>query len=307
MIISASRRTDIPAFYSEWLRRRLEAGFCTVPNPFNARQVARVSLRAEDVEAIVFWTRHARPIFALLPVLERRGAPFYFQYTITGYGRPVEKRTPPSAVAVATFRDLAARLPRGAVVWRYDPILVGPAFPVAEHLARFSGLAAALEGATQRVVVSFVHIYRKSERRLGKLFAWGEELARDPTADSETEKLLAGLAEIAGAHGMALEACAQERDYEHVGVGRTRCVDDRILAALAPGSWPTRRDTGQRPHCRCIPSKDIGMVDTCAFGCAYCYATRSDATGRRRRREHDPDSPSLHGHHETGGAGATGC
>jgi len=126
MIISASRRTDIPAFYSEWLGRRLAAGFCTVPNPFNARQIARVSLRAEDVQAFVFWTRHARPIFPLLPTLERRGTPFYFQYTITGYGRPVERRVPPTPVAIATFRELAARLPPGAVVWRYDPILVGP-------------------------------------------------------------------------------------------------------------------------------------------------------------------------------------
>jgi len=102
---------------------------------------------------------------------------------------------------------------------------------------------------------------------------------------------------------MTVEACAQERDYAEVGVGRTRCVDDRLLAALAPGEWPARRDPGQRPHCNCVASKDIGMVDTCAFGCAYCYATRSDVTGRRRRREHDPESPSLHGHHPVLGEG----
>ncbi len=293
MIISASRRTDIPAFYSEWLGRRLQAGFCLVPNPFNAKQVARVSLRAEDVEAIVFWTRHARPMFRLLPLLERRGAPLYFQYTITGYGRPVEQRTPPLEVAVATLRTLSRRLPAGAVVWRYDPILIGAAFPFEWHLERFRRIARELEGFVERVVVSVLQPYRKTSRRLGKLFSWDSELSPEPAREPGLEDLFGSLARAASEHGMTVEACAQERDYSSVGVGPTRCVDDRILGALAPGPWPAKRDTGQRAACRCIPSKDIGMVDTCVFGCAYCYATRSDELARRRRRQHDPSAASL--------------
>ena len=295
MIISASRRTDIPALYSEWMRRRLAAGYCLVPNPYNARQVARVSLRREDVEAIVFWTRHARPAFPLVEVLRERGTPLYFHYTITGYGRPVELRAPPVEVAVATFRALAARLPSGSVIWRYDPILLGPAFPFDEHALRFRDIARELEGCTHRVVVSAVHLYRKSIRRLGELFDWDRDLDPEPIRHPGLEDLFGRLAEIARAHGLAIEACAQARSFTAVGVPPTRCIDDRVLAELSPGPWPTKCDPGQRPACRCIPSKDIGVVDTCTFGCAYCYATRSDTLARRRRREHNPSSPVLWG------------
>lgn len=294
MIISASRRTDIPALYAEWLGRRLDAGFCEVPNPFNARQVQRISLAPADVDAIVFWTRHARPLFPLLPRLVTQGFRFYFQYTITAYGRPLELRTPPVDVAVRTFRALAERLPPGAVVWRYDPILVGPAFPLAFHVARFAELARALEGAARRVVVSVVELYRKTERRVGALYVWGEELARAPEASPETPELLSRLKGIADAHGMVIEACGREADYAPLGIAKTRCVDDRLLHELFGGTWPSAKDRGQRPACRCIPSKDIGMTDTCTFGCAYCYATRSDTLARARYRAHDPRSARLY-------------
>jgi hypothetical protein len=298
MIISASRRTDIPAFYSEWLRNRFDAGYCTVPNPFNAKQIARVSLRPEDIDAVVFWTRHARPAFPLLEHLDSRGVRYTFHYTITGYGRPAEASTPSIEKATNTFRELAARLPAGAVIWRYDPILLGDAFPVAGHLERFRAIAARLERHARRVVIAVVHVYRKTERRLSALYTWGEELCREPHDHPALPELLTGLATIARDHGMTIEACAQPRDWSELGIGPTRCIDDRLLGELFGGEWPTRKDPGQRPECGCIPSKDIGMVDTCTFGCAYCYTTVSAATAERRRREHDPSSPSLVGHYE---------
>ncbi len=292
MIVSASRRTDIPAFYSEWLGNRMEAGWCDVPNPFNPKQVTRVSLLPKDVDAIVFWTRHARPMMPLLPPLGERYR-FYFQYTITGYGRPVEARTPPLDVAAATFRALAERLQPGSVVWRYDPILVGNAFPFSEHLTRFASVAEQLEGHTRRVVISVVHIYRKTERRLRALYSFGDELNREPATDPGLPKFLSQLVGIAREHGMAVEACAEGRDYSALGIGKTKCVDDRLLGQLFGGEWPACKDSGQRAECRCVPSKDIGMVDTCPFGCAYCYTTRTDELGRRRHREHDATSSSL--------------
>lgn len=302
MIVSVSRRTDIPALYATWLRRRLEEGWCAVPNPYRPRQVARVSLRSEDVDAMVFWTRHARPLFDVLPLLDAGDIPYYVQYTITGYGRPVEMRTPPLETAIATFQDLAGRLPTGAVVWRYDPILVGPAFPAADHMRRFEHIAVALEGRTKRVVLSVVDLYRKTRRRLGEVLRWGDDLAPDPMTGHGVHDLLASLAEVARAHGMTPEACAEEEDLTPFGIAPTKCIDDRLLADLFGGTWPSRKDPGQRPACGCIPSRDIGIPDTCTFGCAYCYATRSDAIARRRRAEHDPTSPSLWGRFEpTGG------
>jgi len=293
MIVSASRRTDIPALYSGWLEQRLDAGWCDVPNPFNRKQVARVSLRPQDVDAFVFWTRHARPMLRLLPRLDAAGYRYYFQYTLTGYGPPVERRTPPLEVAVRSFRTLASRLPPGAVVWRYDPILLGPAFPAADHLERFSRIAGGVAGYAERVVVSVVDLYRKTERRLGRLYRWDDHLAREPHADPTLPALLTGLVERAAEHGLCVEACAQAADWSDLGVHPTRCVDDRLLGRLFGGDWPSRKDPGQRNACRCVPSKDIGVPDTCTFGCAYCYATRSDATARTSRREHDPQAPSL--------------
>ena len=293
MIVSASRRTDLPAFYARWFANRLRAGWCEVANPFNPRQVSRVSLRREDVDAIVFWTRHARPFFDVLPALDAAGHRYLFQYTITGYGRPVERRTPSLPVAVSTFNELAARLPAGAVIWRYDPILVGPAFPAAYHREAFARIAAGLEGSARRVVISLVDPYVKTRRRLGRVLRWGTDLAGDPGSWPGLDELLRRLVSIGRDHGLRVEACAEARDLAPLGIGPTKCVDDRLLSALFGGTWPAGRDRGQRAACRCIPSKDIGRMDTCRFGCRYCYATRSDAAAHARHAAHDPATPSL--------------
>jgi hypothetical protein len=293
MIISASRRTDIPALYAPWFRRRLDEGYCLVPNPMNPSQVARVSLRPEDVDAIVFWTRHARPLFDTLPVLDRRDYRYYFLYTITGYGPPVEPRTPPLEIAVRTFRELSARLPLGAVVWRYDPVLIGPAFPLRDHARRFEYIASNLAGYANRVVLSIVDLYRKTIRRMGRLYEWGTEISRDPEMDAELPVLLEELVKLARQNGMRLEMCAEPDDYTDLRIRKSKCIDDRLLAELFGGAWEGRKDPGQRPHCGCVVSKDIGVPDTCTFGCAYCYATRSDELARERHARHDTASDSL--------------
>ena len=124
MIISASRRTDIPAFYAEWFIRRIRAGYCLVPNPFNSQQVQRVSLLPEDVDAIVFWTRNPRPIFSHLAELDERGYRYCFQYTLMDNPAPIDPASPHPPASVATFRDLAHRISPQRVIWRYDPILI---------------------------------------------------------------------------------------------------------------------------------------------------------------------------------------
>jgi hypothetical protein len=183
----------------------------------------------------------------------------------------------------------------GAVVWRYDPILVGPAFPLASHVARFEKIATALEGAARRVVVSLIEPYRKTERRMEKLFSWGQDLVQDPDDAPETPELLTRLSALSCSRGMTLEICGRERDYTSLGIVKTKCVDDRLLTELFGGEWPSKKDPGQRAACRCIPSKDIGMVDTCTLGCTYCYATRSDKLAHARFHLHQPGSDSIVG------------
>jgi len=294
VILSCSRRTDVPAFYGRWLEERLRAGYCLVPNPRNPKQVSRVSLRAEDVDAIVFWTRHARPFLRVLPELDRRGLRHYFLYTITpGYGRRLEARTPPTEVACEAFTELARRRLPGSVVWRYDPIVLGEAFPPEWHLRRFRAIAAALEGSARRCILSLMDTYHKTELRVGAVLEWERDVVRDAERFPGVEELLAGLARIAAEHGIRVEACSEDRDLSSLGIGRAKCVDDRLLAELFGGEWPHGKDPGQRPLCGCIPSRDLGVSDTCLFGCRYCYATRSHELARRRHAEHDPRGEAL--------------
>ncbi|RME70027.1 MAG: DUF1848 domain-containing protein, partial [Planctomycetota bacterium] len=285
-----------PALYASWFAHRLEAGWCAVPNPMNMRQVRRVSLRREDVAGFVFWTRHPRPLFPVLERLDERGDPYYFQYTITGYGRPIEPRCPPLEVAVATFRALAERIGPERVTWRYDPIVLGPGFPEREHVRRFARIAAALEGATRQVVVSVLEPYRRTRRRTEAAAPGAVAWERDEPCEQRARSLLARLVAIARQHGMCMEACSQAADYSDLGIERTRCVDAERLESIGAGRRLSRaKDRGQRALCRCVVSRDIGIPDTCMFGCTYCYATRSDALARRRRSEHDPRAAALWG------------
>jgi hypothetical protein len=294
MIISASRRTDVPAFYSEWLVNRLRAGWCEVPNPFNRSQVSRVSLRPEDVDVIVFWTRYARPLVPHLDEIDARGYRSYFLYTLVDYPRPIETATPAPAAAVAAFRELSGRVGPGRVVWRYDPILLGEPAGAAFHRERFERLAGLLEGATWRVVVSVVDIYRKMRRRLRDLEAGGVRITDETGVEpAELAELLASIAATAAAHGMTATSCSEAIDMGRYGIQPGKCIDDRLIRELFGISVSGTKDPSQRAACGCVTSRDIGMYDTCVFGCQYCYATSSLERARENRRRHDPLSPSI--------------
>lgn len=292
MIVSASRRTDVPAFFGEWFRRRLDAGFCLVSNPFNPRQVTRVSLQPEGVDAFVFWTRNSRPFVPVIEELETARFNSVFLVTLTGYGPPLEPGSPPPRDAVDSMRDLAQRIGPERITWRYDPIVLGPGLGPEEHRRRFAELAAALDGATARVVTSFVDLYRKTTRRLSAL-PDGAAWLNDPALHPEAASLLGALADIAGEHGMSLRTCAEHGDHSAVGVSPGACIDATWLEQLFGRRFPHSKDRGQRPHCRCAPARDIGVPDTCLHGCRYCYATISHWAAVRNHARHDPGTPSL--------------
>jgi len=292
MIISASRRTDIPAFYSQWLRNRLEAGFCMVPNPFNRNQVTRVSLLPDDVDAMVLWTRDPRPIMPLLDGMQRLHYRTVFLLTLNAYTAPLEPHSPPQQQAVAAFHQLAGRIGPQCLTWRYDPIVLGPGLEVDDHLRRFAQLARELRGATARVKISMVDLYRKTRRRLSRM-SQGERFLVDPITSAELPDLVRGLSELANANGMELSTCAEEQDFTSLGAPPGRCIDAEWLAGLFGRPFPITKDKGQRRHCWCAPSRDIGMTDTCLHGCTYCYATRSHGAAVANHRRHDTMSPSL--------------
>ncbi len=290
-VISASRRTDLPAFYWRWFMNRVNAGFCDVAHPWNAHRIRRVSLQPEDVAAVVFWTRNGRPMLPDAVALRRAGYAFYVHYTITGYPRELEPHAPSANEAVAALRALSEEIGSDQVVWRYDPIVFSGATPPAYHVDRFASLARRLRGATTTAVISLCDPYQRTLRRLAALSkdsVWGFQ----PGTGEVRAATAGGLATIAAEAGMSLQSCA-EQDLAVPGVIRGRCVDPDRIARLRPELVLALRSAPTRPECRCVESIDIGAYDTCGYGCAYCYGTRSLATARRRQAEHDPNRPIL--------------
>jgi hypothetical protein len=288
MIVSASYRTDIPAFHAAWFLARLEAGFTEVRNPYGGAPY-RVSLRPPEAAGFVFWTRNIKP---LIPDLGEVGAraPFMVQFTITGYPRALEPHVIDTGAAVAQVRALRDKWGPRAVVWRYDPILVTSVTQVEAHRSSFGKLAAALQGCVDEVAVSFADLYRKSARNLAAAarrhgFTW-----RDPDPE-EKRALITQLAAIAAERRMRLTLCT-EPELADAGAEPARCIDAERLSEIA-GRPLRAREKGNRPGCLCAESRDIGAYDTCAQGCAYCYAVESHERAAKRIKALDPGVPSF--------------
>jgi len=290
MIISASRRTDIPALYAEWFFRRIDAGYCLVANPRNAQQVTRVSLTPETVEAIVFWTKQVGPMLPRLAELEQRGFRYYFTHTITGYPPAIEPGTPPLAEVLANARRLVDHHGAGRLIWRYDPIVLSTLTPPDAHMARFTTIAQTLQGYTTRVVISLLDDYRAARRRLQALAHDGVQVETASPHGEAVAGLLRGMAACAGAAGMEICSCAEADDLTPYGITPGRCIDADWLRRVFGIELEAKKDSGQRPACGCVASQDIGAYDTCTLGCRYCYATR---LGPEARAAHDPDAPLL--------------
>jgi hypothetical protein len=269
-IISASRRTDIPAYYADWFMRQVERGCVTYPNPMSFKPV-RLSLRPEDVLFIVFWTRNPQPLEKHLDRLdELYQRAYYFHFTINGMPKTLETNNPPFEFAIATFLRFAARYP-GQIFWRYDPIVLSDLTPPSYHIEKFGQLAERLRGATQRCYFSFADWYLKVQRNFAKATAEHGVHFRDAEL-SERLDIVRQLAPIAGANGMTLYSCCQDALCQVDGIARSRCVDIETIRAMAPARYRQLREMPTREDCGCYESRDIGYYDSCPHGCIYCYA-----------------------------------
>lgn len=288
MIISASRRTDIPAFYSDWLLHRLKEGYCYVKNPYHAKRVSIIPLTPDKVDCIVFWTKNAAPILEKLTCITEMGYPFYFQFTITGYDQTVEKGLPPKAQLLDTFKRLSDKIGARRIIWRYDPIFITPKFTVAHHLETYAKMASVLEGYTERSVFSYIDFYPQR----GKSAA---SMGISPLEQTMMHQLAAGFSKIAYAHRMQLFTCAEEIDLSVYKIKHAACIDQALIASILDCSLKVERDKNQRPFCSCIESVDIGSYNSCAHQCTYCYATGSLAAVTREMQNHVITSPLLIG------------
>ena len=287
MILSVSRRTDIPNYYSEWFYNRIKEGFLYVRNPMNAHQISKIDLSPDVVDCIVFWTKN--PAAMLNRVGELDAYKYYFQFSITGYGKDVEAGLPDKQkVIIPTFQKLSAMIGKEKVIWRYDPILINEKYTEEYHIRAFTKIAEALKGCTTRVVISFVDLYAKTQRNTKDLHI--KDIGQD-----EMREIARKMAVIAHQSGMEIESCAELIDLEDVGVKHGCCIDKNLIEQIIGCPLNGKKDKNQRPECGCFESVEIGTYNTCRNGCRYCYANYNQEQVISQTGLYDPDSPILCG------------
>ena len=303
VIVSASRSTDIPAFYSDWFMERLAKGYLRWTNPFNNKPLY-VSFR--NTRLIVFWSKNPKPMLRYIDELERRGLNFYFQFTLNDYvAEGLEPNVPPVEERIETFKRLSDRIGPDRVIWRFDPLLITEKTPPERLLGKVISVGDRLKGYTRRLVFSFADIsnYARVRKNLQKAGFNAREFTQEEQMDFA--KKLAGENHARG-WNLSLGTCAESIDLEAYGIEHNRCIDDRLMircfshdpvlmeflgidtspkqgdlfSAMAEPALPTEaprslRDKGQRLACGCMRSKDIGEYNTCPHRCLYCYANTS--------------------------------
>lgn len=289
MILSASRRTDIPAYYFLWFVKRLEKGYLYARNPYFKKQIHRVDLSPKNIECIVFWTKYPAQLLQNVDVFLEYNLPFYILYTITPYNREIEKNIPEKITVIETFKLLSRKLGREKLIWRYDPLILFEDFTIDKHIKSFKEIACDLESYTERCILGFLTIYKKLLKKISPL----DVIL--PTISEKAEIALI-LSEIAGKHGIKLQTCAAEgllnTSSSHL-VGR--CIDNEVIEKLTGKKISARKDPGQRPACRCIKSIDIGTYNTCPGGCIYCYANMDQKLAEKNLKSHNPEWSSIDG------------
>ena len=287
MILSASRRTDIPNYYAEWFMGRIREGFCYVRNPMNPHQISRIHLSPQVVDCIVFWTKNLAGIMKYLEAL--RHYTYYFQFTLTGYGRDIEPNLPDKRrELIPTFQELSKGIGKERVIWRYDPIFLNEKYTADYHLKAFGEIADKLAGYTERVVVSFVDMYGKI-RRNAAAYSIRE------TAEGDMIRLAGEMARIAADHHLLIESCAELTDLEGLGIRHGSCIDQGLIERLLGCKLIGGKDKNQRKVCGCFESVEVGTYNTCLNGCKYCYANFSDEKVEEKVKLYRVDSPLLCG------------
>ena len=271
MILSVSRRTDIPALYSKWFFERIKQGFVIVPNPlgFN-NQLAKIKIepvRVEtnilggkevtgNVDGIIFWTKNPKPMLTRLDELKEFR--YYFHYTLTAYDEKIEPNVPILKERIKTFQELSKMTSPDQVIWRYDPILLNKEIDIDWHVKQFERLAKQLSGYTKSCMIAFLIPGKRND-------IWTLNY-------SQQDEILKVFSEIVRQNGIQLHACAQKYDWAKYGIKKAQCTDPELFAKLTGGKVKTKRKDGQRKDCGCMPCVDIGVYNTCTHNCIYCYA-----------------------------------
>ncbi len=284
MILSVSRRTDIPAFYSEWFYNRIKDGYFLIRNPMNAHQVSRVNIRPDVVDCMVFWTKNPKPMLNGLDELS--DYKYYFQFTITGYGKEIEPHVPELSEVIESFQTLSDKLGPNRVIWRYDPIIFTKDMTPEYHLSKFREIAESLYGYTNKCVISFVDIYPTKNKSNMK------ELSSVDISEDELNQFAKNLSAIASENGMKVATCAEKIDLSFCGIEHNSCIDRELIESIVGYPLKVNRD-GQRGECLCVKCEEMGTYNTCVHGCKYCYANYNDIMVKEMAARYDVSSPML--------------
>jgi DNA repair photolyase len=286
MIISASRRTDIPSYYSEWFFNRIKEKSVCVRNHFNTRQISVINLDPELVDCIVFWSKNPKPMIDKLQLIN--DYKYFFQFTLNPYEQDIEARLPPKAEIIETFKKLSDLIGLQRVIWRYDPILINSKYNVAYHIEKFEKLANILKGYTEKVTISFIDFYKKIMEKIN--------LLEINEVSTEGKNIIAQkFSEIAKSNNFSIDTCAEDIDLSGYGITNARCIDDRLISKITGCNLLVEKDKNQRLECGCVKSIDIGEYNSCSNGCVYCYANYSNNTVENNFRKHIQESPLLIG------------
>lgn len=294
VVVSASRRTDVSAYYTDWFRKRLELGYTVYPNPYSQKPVF-IDLSPSAVKAFIFWTRNPRPLVKHLDYIdERYQKRHYMQFTINGLPKTLESRNPKVEFAIDTAKLLADRYGSGYVQWRFDPIVISSVTPIQFVTDRFGEIAEKLRGITQRCYFSFVDLYKKTERNFAVLEEQGISFDHRYTSNAteqnleEQKDLILALNRIANTNQIKMYACAEDKIQQVVsGIEKAHCVDADLVERVCSGTNSQKFTTvPSRIGCGCIESRDIGYYDSCPHGCVYCYANMNPDNALANAKEY---------------------
>ncbi len=266
---------------------RIKDGYVYVRNPMNVNQVSKIDVSPEVVDCIVFWTKNPEPMIKRLK--ELTAYHFYFQFTLTGYGKDMECNVPhKKEKMIPIFQKLSNEIGHEKVIWRYDPIIFTGKYTPEYHLKAFEQIAAALKGYTKRCVISFVDVYAKNKKNMDLL----------GSHDMDKPKLIEfakEISRIAKENGMTIGSCAESMDLDECGIEHNCCIDKKLIESIIGCRLKAEKDKNQRQECGCMESVDIGTYNTCKNGCKYCYANYREESVSRNCKKYHPDSPILCG------------
>ncbi len=286
MIINTGQRTDIPAFYARWFANRLKDGYVCVRNPYNPEQVSRYRLDPSVVDVIGFCTKNPAPMFQYMELLKDYGQ--YWFVSLTPYGRDIEPNVPDKHQLIEDFKRLSGIVGIDSVGWRYDPIFLSDRYTMEYHISAFEQIAAALDGYTGTVVISFIDLYPKVRRN----FPEAREVSKE-------DRIIIGrkIIEIAKSHGMTVKPCAEGNDLAPFGADCSGCMKISDYERAIGKNLDVPKKKGARPECACYLSCDIGAYNTCRHFCRYCYANAERTKVIEQSGLHDPESPFIIGNY----------